>query len=271
MRDHTILWPEPENTVRYGIPNACNECHADKDAVWAQKQLDAWYPERNPKLRLRATAFAMAQKNDPRAAGPLIRLAVDAKENPAIRASAVGFLGRISSEAVAQTLLALAKDHEPMVRIEAARALAGVQGPNAVYVLTALLDDRYRAVRVMAAASMAAQKLAAIQFSPEKQKVFDRAIGELRRSFDVEDDRPPVDVRRGNLELALGNPADARTAFELALRLDSREPDAYIGLALVELQQGNRDAALRNARKAVEVSNKDVYRKFLEKLESSPG
>ena len=81
----------------------------------------------------------MAQKNDPRAAGPLIRLAVDTKENPAIRASAVGFLGRISSEAVAQTLLALAKDHEPMVRIEAARALAEVQGPNAVYVLTAKL------------------------------------------------------------------------------------------------------------------------------------
>ena len=35
MRDHTIGVPAPENTVAFGIPNACTECHTDKPAAWA--------------------------------------------------------------------------------------------------------------------------------------------------------------------------------------------------------------------------------------------
>ena len=36
MRDHTIGLPAPENTVAFGIPNACTECHAEAAAQWAQ-------------------------------------------------------------------------------------------------------------------------------------------------------------------------------------------------------------------------------------------
>ena len=44
MPDHTIGVPAPENTVRHGIPNACSECHQDKDAGWAVGVLAKWYP-----------------------------------------------------------------------------------------------------------------------------------------------------------------------------------------------------------------------------------
>ena len=40
IRDHSMSLPAPENTVRFAIPNACNECHADKKASWAVE--DAW-------------------------------------------------------------------------------------------------------------------------------------------------------------------------------------------------------------------------------------
>ena len=35
IRDHSMSIPVPENTKQHGIPNACNQCHKDRDADWA--------------------------------------------------------------------------------------------------------------------------------------------------------------------------------------------------------------------------------------------
>ena len=45
IRDHSISLPAPENTTEFAIPNACNECHADKKASWAVDTLAKWWPE----------------------------------------------------------------------------------------------------------------------------------------------------------------------------------------------------------------------------------
>src|SRR6185295_10255189 len=59
IRDHTIGVPAPENTVKFGIPNACTECHKDKPASWAVDTLRAWRPEgRRSRLIARADAFS---------------------------------------------------------------------------------------------------------------------------------------------------------------------------------------------------------------------
>src|SRR5688572_25783302 len=42
IADHTIGVPAPENTVRFGIPNACNACHQDRSADWAVQAMGAW-------------------------------------------------------------------------------------------------------------------------------------------------------------------------------------------------------------------------------------
>ncbi|HEX6737282.1 MAG TPA: ammonia-forming cytochrome c nitrite reductase subunit c552, partial [Vicinamibacteria bacterium] len=42
MRDHTIGVPAPQLTRRFGIPNACTECHRGRDAAWAERALQAW-------------------------------------------------------------------------------------------------------------------------------------------------------------------------------------------------------------------------------------
>ncbi len=36
MHTHTFRAPDPEATQRYGVPNACNQCHSDKSASWAR-------------------------------------------------------------------------------------------------------------------------------------------------------------------------------------------------------------------------------------------
>lgn len=38
MHSHTFRAPNPEMTLRYGVPNACNQCHSDKSPTWAREQ-----------------------------------------------------------------------------------------------------------------------------------------------------------------------------------------------------------------------------------------
>ena len=37
--DHSMLPPAPAATIAFKSPNACNACHTDKDAAWADQQV----------------------------------------------------------------------------------------------------------------------------------------------------------------------------------------------------------------------------------------
>jgi hypothetical protein len=41
-RDHSFRFISPEESVKYGVPNGCVNCHKDKDNVWAIKQMRSW-------------------------------------------------------------------------------------------------------------------------------------------------------------------------------------------------------------------------------------
>lgn len=271
MRDHSILYPEPENTVRYSIPNACTECHTDRPASWAAEKMAGWYPSRSSKIRLRATAFHLAKSKDSHATGPLIRLATDAKEPPLIRASAAGYLMQFPGDAASRTLFALAKDPDPMVRIETARALSVIEGDAAIGALSSLLNDGYRTVRVRAAASLVRLLFQRGTLTPESLKpAFARGLDEYRQSLELEGDHPIIQLQLAGLELFVGNLTAAREAYQVAVRLDPANADAYVGLALLDVREGNRANAIKNARKAADVSGKEAYRKFLQQMQDFP-
>ena len=42
-RDHTFQAPVPENTARFGVPNACTTCHDNRSPEWAATQMTAWW------------------------------------------------------------------------------------------------------------------------------------------------------------------------------------------------------------------------------------
>ena len=44
--DHSMLPPTPATTIAFKSPNACNLCHADKDAAWSDAWVRKWYPAR---------------------------------------------------------------------------------------------------------------------------------------------------------------------------------------------------------------------------------
>jgi hypothetical protein len=45
--DHSFRVPRPDLSVKYGTPNACNNCHNNKPAQWAADAITKWFgPER---------------------------------------------------------------------------------------------------------------------------------------------------------------------------------------------------------------------------------
>jgi hypothetical protein len=67
IRDHSMSIPVPENTLRHGIPNACNNCHKDRDAEWSLQQVNKWYRDASrQKLIHRADAFCASARRQSR-------------------------------------------------------------------------------------------------------------------------------------------------------------------------------------------------------------
>jgi hypothetical protein len=48
IRSHTISSPSVQESLAYGRPNACNQCHLDQTLAWTANQLDDWYDIKRP-------------------------------------------------------------------------------------------------------------------------------------------------------------------------------------------------------------------------------
>ncbi|MHB8520321.1 MAG: tetratricopeptide repeat protein [Limisphaerales bacterium] len=130
-RDHGFTVPDPLLTKQFGIPNACNRCHADRDTTWALAAVEKWYGVRMERpTRLRAQTIAQARAGQAASIAPLARMLREEKI-PLWRAVAAGLLKRWATEPkAASALVACADDANPLVRAMAARALEPLARSN---------------------------------------------------------------------------------------------------------------------------------------------
>jgi predicted CXXCH cytochrome family protein len=237
--DHSLRVPRPDLSVQLGTPNACNGCHANRDARWAAAQVREWYGRAPRGHQSFAKAFAAANANEPDAQAQLRAIAADTSHPAIARATAsaqlTAELGKTSLDAIA----AAALDHNPLVRLAALQSLSGAPPNERVRLAAPLLGDPLRAVRIEAVSALAT--VPAAQLSAEQRAAFDRASAEYVASQRYNADRAEA---RANLGTFYANRADAAKAEEeikAAIRLDPFFAPAYVNLA--DLYRAlNRDA-----------------------------
>lgn len=242
MPDHTISVPAPENTVRYGIPNACTECHQDKAGNWAARTLAQWYPNgRRQRLIERADAFSAARRRDAAAVAPLIAIASDRRQPPIVRANAVGYLRFFPTRQARAALVTAAASEHAAIRATAVIGLGepGFDGEAATVLLKAL-DDPRRVVRAGAALSLLNLRVAVpeevlAQFESAKRDYLARA------SLLTDDAGVMLDV--GKFHLMSQDANRAVEALENSLRLDPTLHAARYFLAIGKLGQGRASDA----------------------------
>ena len=249
IRDHSMSIPVPENTLRHGIPNACNLCHKDRDANWSLEHMNQWYGAGSrQKLIRRADTFAAARKHDPSAVTPLLAILAEPSEGPLTRANAAGYLGRfLADPRVVPALERALDDGQAPVRAVAALGLspAASERSTAIADLRSALADKAATVRMAALVSLVAMGVRDLDGEDGARFEAARKLFVARATLDSDD--AGQDVAAGRFYFLMADADRAIAAFRASLRLDPSIPSQYF-LAGAYVEKGD----LPEARKILE-------------------
>lgn len=239
IRDHSITVPVPENTANHGIPNACGECHRDRDAAWAARQMDAWWGDASRRGPIRrADAFAQARAGDSAAIPRLLEIAADTGEGPFARANALGYLSRFGSDPRVFPIFEWALgDSHPLPRIVAALRMPAGGGTKqaAIADLTQALRDPVATVRLGAAVSLVAAGVKDLPGEDGARFAQARALYAARAELNSDD--AAQQFAAGRFFLLTGDPGRASRWLENSMRMEPDIPARYF-LAYALAQQG---------------------------------
>jgi hypothetical protein len=244
--------PAPENTVKFGIPNACTACHKDQPASWAVETLKSWWPsdsaqgrpeDRRARLIAQAEAFTAARTGKPEAVAPLAAIASDGRYPPLVRANAVGYLGRFATPASDAALVRATTADEPAIRIAAFGALRepGHTDREARALVLRGLSDPKRAVRIAALLTMIAQ--GAYTVTPGDLARFRFAGQELLSWSRANLHDPELQRAQGIVNLLGGDATAGADALQASYDLDPDGVSVRFFLAVARLTQGRADEA----------------------------
>jgi tetratricopeptide (TPR) repeat protein len=242
--DHGFTIPDPWLTKEYGVPNACNRCHQDKDADWAIGQTDKWYGKLMERTtRQRARWVAEARRGNALAVEPLLKI-LAMETNGYWKAALINVLAPWSAETqVEAELRQRLSDESALVREKAARALdSGAENRSAPAeaALRARLEDPVRSVRVAAAWSLRAGL-----------DMKGRAARDLNLFLEANADQPGGQLQEGELLIDRGDPQAALAHYRQAAAWDPASAAVRRDLAvLYSLLHQDREA-LAQLREAV--------------------
>jgi tetratricopeptide (TPR) repeat protein len=245
--DHGFTIPDPLLTKRFGIPNACNRCHADKTVEWGLEHVERWYGDKMDRpYRHRAQILAGARQGDDRSLGPLLKL-LESEEIPYWRAAAAALLERWAEDPrVTGALTRELKSPHPLVRQMAVRALGRLIPAGRTNLAEALglrLNDDSRNVRIEAARELAAML-----------DTNSLAGSDYMRFLDHVADQPVGQLQAGMFELARGDPTNAVPHIQRAVEWDPSSAAMRHELAVVLSQLGRPFEAARQLEEAVRLA-----------------
>ena len=248
--DHSMRPPTPAATLVYDSPNACNLCHTNQTAAWADQLVREWHVRDYQKPALeRAALIAAARKGDwTKLPDMLVYLSSPDREEIQT-VSLVRLLAGCPADDKWPVLRKLTEDSSPLVRAGAAEALGErLDRANADALLKATGDD-YRLVRVRAAAALAGVPEGGLQH--EQARSLRGAMAELMDSMTSRPDDMNAHCNLGNFHMARGQMPEAAAEFETAMRLQPEALPPYVNAALAYNALGQNDRAETSLRHAL--------------------
>jgi tetratricopeptide (TPR) repeat protein len=254
--DHSLRVPRPDLSVKYGTPNACNDCHTDKPAQWAADAVDRWFGPARKGFQTYAEAFAAASANRADASQLLASVAGDPNVSAVARATALIELAPHISPANVDLARRSLADPDPMVRIAAMDMLGAVPAGQVWPLVAPLLSDSVLGVRIRAASLLAAVPT---ERQPQADRErFERAAAEFVAAVRLNADRPEDRSSLANFYARRGLTKEAEAEYKAALRLSPQYTVAAINLADL-YRQLNRDGDGENTlRAAIAVAPADA-------------
>lgn len=254
--DHSMRIPRPDRTSQLGTPNACNQCHSDKTALWATDVIRSWYPSPKPGYQSFAEAFDLGDHAAPEAQAALRRIAEDDTLPPIARASTVARLEQFPSPQTLEVAIKSLRSADVGVRAAAVGVIAGATPEIRRSHLIPLLRDDARLVRMDVARSLAGPDEQ--HLTPDDHAYFETALKEYIEAELFNAERPESQVNLANLYFARGQFDQAESALLAAIMIEPTFIAAPITLAELRRTRGHEDAAEHALRLALQKNPKSA-------------
>lgn len=249
-RDHSFRIPRPDLGAQTGGPDACTDCHADRDQDWAAGQIAGWFPDSSRRGAHYGQVLA-AGRSDPGTAEPdLVALALDEAQPGIVRATALYLLQPQAGPALADQTAPLLAHRDPVIRGSAAVLQRGAPLDLRLDRLMPLLSDPRRSVRIAAAKQLL--DTPADQLLPSQSALLREGMRDWQRSLATRLDFPETHLVLGGMALTTRRFPAAMQAFAEVVRMDPQRAEAWsILVRLADAAEG-RPAARAVLREALD-------------------
>ena len=235
--DHSMLPPAPASTIAFGSPNACNNCHTDKDAAWSDDWVRKWRArDYQAGVIRRGELIKAARERDWSRLDDMLAYLQNPAREEVSAASLVRLLRSCPLPQKWTGIIKASYDASPLVRAAAAESLRDHPSRGSLKALADRLDDEYRLVRIRAAGSLFAFPRAGL--TPEQAQKMARADKELQASLVTRPDLWSSHYNMGNYLMERRQLRLAVQAFQTAIRQEPRAVMARVNLAMAYARQG---------------------------------
>lgn len=251
--DHSMLPPTPASTMAYKSPNACNICHQDQDAAWADGYVRKWHKKDYQASALkRAALIHEARKRNWKLLPAMLDYLARKDRDEVTATSLIRMIPASGDQRIVPVLLASLKDPSPLVRGAAADALQHVPSREAVQALVAATGDDYRLVRIRAAASLSAYPQ--LSLGGAAAKSVEAANKEYIASLTARPDLWPSHYNLGNYYLNRNDFKQAVASYESALKIEPGAAPVLVNESMAYARMGNNKNAIESLEKALKVN-----------------
>lgn len=237
--DHSMRIPRPDLSVKYGTPNACNNCHTNKPVQWSALAVEKHYG-RKPPYHF-SEDLIPGSRLDASSEPHLLSLLKNAETPVIIKATALSYLAAFPTRQSAEELLKALSHKEAMIRYQALRSLSGFPMPVWITPSGPMLSDPVRAVRIAAADLF--MTVPTDQLPANIRAPYQKALQELKQYVHYQADFADGNVLIADHYLRLSDFRPAEKFYKRALKKDSLLNYARLNLAVtLSAQQRNEDA-----------------------------
>lgn len=239
--DHSMRPPMPGLTVNYGSPNACNICHSERSAAWADSIIRERYSGRfQEDTRQWAELLHRLRGNESADPEQIIRILRN-EDSEVVLSSILRSLPHERNENFIPVFRELLESPFPLVRAAVLVNLNNDKYPELRGKLSAACADPVLLVRIRAAEALTGFPENLI--SPEYRAAFQKASSEYKKSLEIFSDNEMSHYNLGNFYGDSGNLRAAASAYRRALKLRPDYAEAAINLGLLYYSSGNIDSA----------------------------
>ena len=259
--DHSMLPPTPAATIAFKSPNACNICHTDKDAAWADKYMREWRTrDYQAPLLKRAALIDNARKRDWSKLPEMLAYVQNKARDEVFATSLIRLMRTSQDERLTTALLVTIKDSSPLVRAASVEALSLRLTPEVLQALFEATGDESRLVRVRAAAGLTGFPMA--QLSDDLKTRVEKANREYLDFIMARPDQWTSHYNMGNYQLSRGETKKAVASYQTALKREPQAVMAMVNSSIAYAQMGENDKAEKSLQDALKTAPDNAAANF---------